>query len=254
MARAKIEIKGPAEIKVSDAVVTKINQEMFGFAVNEIERRQKNVVGRMVKAGHKGAHRAVEEKLAGGVTPLTGGIKNIAFSTGPQGYSGRVRTPAWAPLTRKYARSSPRSTAFWLKHPGTSYSRSGRNPRYTLLTLFRQADFNLSLRSSRPRKGRVSKNQRFLEVSWDWKAKFSDNVLGSMISASFFEAFEVSEIGDAFYYPRVSRDDVSFIVWLEQGTSRVPARPFVRRMSFAIGKKVRSAVQKRLREYQGRRR
>ena len=224
-------------IQISEGFKHKINQA-FKKGLHSQATGMANLSLGAANQGQAEALRVVKGILLNGVTPLTGGMKSISYSS--LGKNRRLKTPLpWKPLSERYAHSNPVSEAFWAKHKGMTTYRVGKSKRTTLAAAFSVAALGDTSAKTSPIRNVTGKSKLYYTFTWDILLNTPRSVLSEMISTPFSEGLRGAAYNHSWQYDgSISKRDVSFIVWVEG------YRPFVRRMSWKIGKDLRSEITK----------
>jgi hypothetical protein len=225
-------------IELSSAFQHKINQAFQ----KELHAQAKSMAALSATAAQKGqveAIRVVREKLIGGITPLTGGNKSISYTSFGKGRRLNVPT-SWNMLSDRYANSNPVSHAFWMKHEGVTNYRQGKTRRTTLAAAFNVAALGAAGKAKSSQIRNVTgKSKQYYTFVWDIELDTPHNVLSELITTPLAEGLIGSPYDHAWQYDgAISKGNVSFIVWVEG------ARPFIRRLSWKIGRDLRTEVTK----------
>jgi hypothetical protein len=205
------------------------------------ERRMKGEVSSTVRRALNGAQDVVGDVLRRGVGPLGGGSRTISYTSPVTGQGRRFTTEPWNDLTKPYAKKKPISRRFWRKHFDSDTYPKDREP---LIDLFEAAKQDRHVRSGRSIV--VSKSEKFTLLRWNFYLTSYPNILEFIIVEPLLRATVVK--GTHQNYPvSPNRAGASMLVWLEQGTRKSPARPFIAGMSSQIGQDMYGKIRKILR-------
>lgn len=199
---------------------------IYGAAAKGFEERLRKDAVIIVKQHYDNAVTQIGQVLDGVGTPstiTTGGGKIVAFKHA-DGKAGRVTTEYWDPLTPKHIARKEPSTVFWHKNGVLAREyRSKILPRAPKVT---------ATSTSSVQGGKLKVLIKMTVGAL--RAPFSELITESLVHGEEARAADVAG---------VKRNSVERAIFLEQGNGR-RHRPFIARMSAALGVRMRSALQK----------